>query len=153
MGRYLLISVVFALLIGCSAPAYHPTADSLTPAQRDQLIATARGFLGTPYKYGGQTIEGIDCSGLIRAVYGQVLGLKLPRAVRGIYKATLAVSPGSVFPGDLVFFRINGGDIDHVGLILDQHQFLHAAESSGVIVSSFDDDYYRRRIFCVRRAN
>lgn len=153
MRSYWPLPIAFILLIGCSAPAYHPSNDLLTPAQRDQLITTARSYLGTPYKYGGQSVDGFDCSGLIRTVFGEAVGVKLPRTVRGIYKATVEVSPGSVFPGDIVFFRINGGDIDHVGLILDQHRFLHAAESSGVVISNFDDDYYRHLIFCVRRAN
>jgi len=144
---------VLIFVIGCGAPGFRQAADSLTSAQREQLVATAQSFIGAPYKYGGHTIEGFDCSGLIRAVYGQVLGVELPRTVRGIYYATVEVGSGRVLPGDLVFFRISGGDIDHIGLILDKHQFLHAAEANGVIISSFDDEYYRRRIFCVKRAN
>ena len=112
MRRYWPLPIAFILLIGCSAPAYHPNTDLLTPAQRDQLITTARSYLGTPYKYGGQSVDGFDCSGLIRTVFREAVGVKLPRTVRGIYKSTVEVSPGSVFPGDIVFFRINGGDID-----------------------------------------
>ncbi|SHF87019.1 C40 family peptidase [Dysgonomonas macrotermitis] len=104
-------------------------------------------WLGTPYRYGGNSKSGTDCSGFVGQVFQKVYGKKLDRSSDGQAKNNVhKVGKGSLKTGDLVFFRTarKSKKIDHVGIFLKDGYFIHASTSKGVIVSSLDEEYYKR---------
>lgn len=111
------------------------------------LFAEVSLWLGVPYKGGGDTKKGTDCSGFVSQVYQRVYKKKLERSSSAQAKKNVhTIRKGSLRTGDLVFFRTlkNSKTIDHVGIFLRNGYFIHASTSRGVIVSSLDEDYYRR---------
>jgi len=129
-----------------SGGASVPPADPLT----DALVAAAEPWLGTPYRYGGTTRRGVDCSALAVHLLDEV-GIRLPRSVgsqRGIGRE---VPRDEIAAGDLVFFRLESRRVNHVGIALDGERFVHASRSRGVRIDRFDDDYFGQRIVETRR--
>jgi lipoprotein Spr len=104
-------------------------------------------WLGTRYRFGGESKKGIDCSGFTGVIYEKVYKRSLPRDSRSMYKMTNPISKDEMKEGDLVFFRIRRGQVSHVGVYLGNNKFVHASTSSGVIVSDLREDYYRRYFF------
>lgn len=96
-----------------------------------QVIAIASRYFGVPYRFGGTTPRGFDCSGLTQYVYAQ-LGIDLPRTAAQQYGATRRVSRSEAQPGDLVFF-FGGGSISHVGIYAGDNMMI-AAPRSGTVV-------------------
>jgi lipoprotein Spr len=104
-------------------------------------------WLGTRYRFGGESKKGIDCSGFTGIIYETVYKRSLPRDSRSMYKMTNPISKEEMKEGDLVFFRIRRGQVSHVGVYLGNNKFVHAATSSGVIISDLREDYYRRYFY------
>jgi len=104
----------------------------------------------TPYLYGGQTLQGTDCSSLVRQVYQDAFGVTLPRTSEEQAKIGYKVSRKTAKEGDLVFFRINS-KTRHSGIMIDKGKFLHASTHKGVIISSLNDPYWRRTYVQTRR--
>ena len=120
------------------------------PATRLEQIA--RGYLGTPYRYGGMSRRGTDCSGLVCMVYRDVSHVKLPHSTRRLRPMGRKVGVSQARTGDLVFFRRGAfGRVGHVGLYLRDGIFIHASTKHGVICSSLDDGYYKRNFVELRR--
>lgn len=118
------------------------------PVSSDQtrrLVSEARRWIGTPYRYGGTTLAGVDCSGFVMMVYDSVYGLKLPRSSAQQREYALPISEGDLAPGDLVFFCTSGGGgVNHVGLYIGSGKMIHASLSKGVTESALDEKYFRR---------
>jgi cell wall-associated NlpC family hydrolase len=121
-------------------------------ARFKRLVEQAMTYLGTPYRRGGTTRRGVDCSGLVGAVYGEQ-GLDLPRTAAQQFAEGVAVAASDLRPGDLVFFRDTyKRGISHVGIYIGDGRFLHAAgRRHGVIVSELSRTYYRIRYAGARR--
>ncbi|HWO58316.1 MAG TPA: NlpC/P60 family protein [bacterium] len=101
-------------------------------------------YLGTPYKRGGDNLRGIDCSNLVTAIYRDYDGTELPENTRGLYRLPEAVVDDELQIGDLVFFTFGSSrGPSHVGVYLGDNRFVHASESSGVVISSLDEAIYR----------
>ncbi|MGY4688456.1 C40 family peptidase [Salibacterium sp. K-3] len=129
-----LLSAVLLL----SAFALQPgAADAATG---DQIEAEAREHLGTPYRYGGTTPSGFDCSGFTSYVFAQN-GVDLPRTAAAQYNVGTQVSKGNLQKGDLVFFS-HGSGIGHNGIYIGDGQFIHSSSSNGISISSVNDPYY-----------
>lgn len=123
---------------------------------RDTLIrAEVEKYLGVPYRRGGATRKGMDCSGFVRKIYQELFGVDLPHQARSQYalKAFEKASPENLRPGDLIFFSTaaNKKRINHVGVYLDDGQFAHAARTSGVVVSSLSNPHWKSRFFAAKR--
>lgn len=109
------------------------------------LVKEAKTWLGTPYKYGGKSKNGTDCSGFIMEVYRKVTDIKLPRTTAQQKEYCQIIGQGDLKPGDLVFFSTSGGKkVSHVGMYVGAGQIIHASSSKGVIFSSLSDRYYAR---------
>lgn len=164
--------VVFALVLGLLSSACHTTGRSTrstrpasvrspggsnrqrdttppgTPARPIPTQAWEREvtrWIGTPYRPGGTSHDGMDCSGFILVVYRNVAGLALPRTTAQQSQCGVSVSRASIAAGDLLFFAEPGRGIGHVGLSLGRLRFAHASVHRGVTVSRLDEPYYAAR--------
>lgn len=131
------LSGAMVLLVACSS------APSRLAERGDEVAAVARQMLGSPYRDGGESPRGFDCSGLVYYSHKQ-LGLDVPRSSAAQYGAARPVALGALQPGDLIFFR-PAGKISHVGIYAGQGRFIHAP-SAGKAVSfaRLDNPYWRR---------
>lgn len=110
-----------------------------------KVLDSARDLVGTPYRFGGTTPKGFDCSGFVR-YNARLAGAELPRTAREQYSATKAVDKEELRPGDLVFFNTRGRGIGHVGIYVGDNKFIHAPNKrKDVQVSSMNDKYYKQR--------
>lgn len=111
-----------------------------------KLYLEAAQWMGTPYRGGGSTKRGTDCSGLTTQIYKKVYHTKLPRTTGGQKQESRKVTRRALREGDLVFFtsRNSGRKVAHVGIYLKNDKFIHASTSRGVIVSHLDETYYRK---------
>lgn len=108
-------------------------------------------WLGTPYKYGGTTKSGIDCSGFCGEVFRSVYRVSLARNSHEIYEQSKKINKSQLKEGDLVFFKIGSSRVNHVGIYLTRGQFAHASTSRGVMISSLDEDYWVKHYFASGR--
>lgn len=105
---------------------------------------------GARYRNGGLSRKGIDCSGFTQVTYKSVFSLNLPRTVREQVKKGKKISRKSLKPGDLVFFK-TGLRQKHVGIYLENDQFIHASRSKGVTKSNLRDSYWNKRYWQAKR--
>ncbi len=121
----------------------------------ENVIDYAKTFEGTRYKFGGTTEAGMDCSGLVYTAF-QKENINLPRISREMAKEGVLISIKDVKEGDLVFFKTSRKyNINHVGIVVDNKRgeisFIHASTSAGVIVSSLEEDYWKKAFVECRR--
>lgn len=120
---------------------------------KEKLLMEIIKYLNTPYKYGGNSSDGIDCSAFTRTVYSDVLSIELNRSAKDQYSQGIKIENQEDLKfGDLIFFntrrRVKPG---HVGIYIGDNLFAHASSKYGVIVSSLDQDYYSHRFMGGRR--
>lgn len=124
---------------------------SLKPGCNRKLIESVTSWLNTPYKYGGYTKQGTDCSGFVQQVFLEVYALSLPRSAADIYAFIKKINRQDIKEGDLVFFKINSAKVNHVGIYLADEYFIHASTQKGVIISSLQEAYYAKYFHSVGR--
>lgn len=166
--RHLALIALLANLVGCGlfgsrdgsapesdpapivipVPAPPPTDDSAL--LRGHLYQHYQLWKGAPYRMGGMTTRGIDCSGFVLITFKALLDLSLPRTVDEQSTLGSGVTAGDLRSGDLVFFKI-GTATRHVGIYLDQGRFMHASTRRGVMISGLADGYWRQRFWQARR--
>lgn len=119
---------------------------SITSKDNKALYAEIAEWLGTPYRYGGTSKSGVDCSGFVYSVYKAVYGRALTRQSSGMLNNDCkAISKGELREGDLIFFRTDGKKSsvpNHVAIYLKDNKFAHASSSKGVVVADLTSDYY-----------
>lgn len=117
------------------------------------LVVSAMGFLGVPYRYGGNSAEtGFDCSGLVRKVFEQSVGKILPRRADEQAAATVAIDRSELKPGDLVFFDTMKRAFSHVGIYVGEGKFIHAPRAGGAVrVEDMRVAYWQTRFNGARR--
>jgi cell wall-associated NlpC family hydrolase len=120
---------------------------------RERMLMEIIKYLNTPYKYGGNSKKGIDCSAFTKTIYEKSLSIDIERSARQQYREGEVIRDREDLKfGDLVFFNtrrwVKPG---HVGIYIGDHLFAHASSSNGVTVSSLDDAYYSRRFMGGRR--
>ena len=168
---------VMALLVGASgvqgAPAATPSDDELQHFIADrglmsrieqvrgrlgdaasELVVNAMGFLGVPYRRGGNSVEsgGFDCSGFVRAMYEQTVGLILPRRANEQAAVTQTIDKRDLAPGDLVFFNTMRHAFSHVGIYVGDGKFIHSPRPGAEVrVEDMGKSYWARRFDGARR--
>lgn len=134
-----------------SAPA--PSRSGQT-SRSSSVLQYAAQFLNTPYKYGGTSPSGFDCSGFTQYVYKH-FGVSLPRTAASQASAGTRVDKANLIPGDLVFFATEGSGISHVGIYAGSGRFIHSSSptSGGVIYTSLSESFYSRTYAGARRVS
>jgi cell wall-associated NlpC family hydrolase len=117
------------------------------------LVVTAMGFLGVPYRRGGTDAEkGFDCSGFVRSMYERTVGLVLPRVAKDQAAATQPIDKRDLQPGDLVFFNTMKRAFSHVGIYIGEGKFIHSPKPGAhVRVEDMGQKYWQRRFDGARR--
>lgn len=128
-------------------------ASSLVEAKASELVVSALGFLGVPYRRGGSSAEtGFDCSGFVRAMYEQTAGLILPRRADQQAAATEKIDKSDLQPGDLVFFNTMRRTFSHVGIYVGNGKFIHAPKPGAQVrVEDMGISYWANRFDGARR--
>lgn len=118
-----------------------------------ELVVTAMGFLGVPYRRGGSSVEtGFDCSGFVKAMYQQTLGLILPRRANEQAAATQKIDRQDLQPGDLVFFNTLRRTFSHVGIYVGDNKFIHSPKPGAQVrVEDMGVPYWASRFDGARR--
>lgn len=151
MHARILVPLFLAILAaGCAgAPRAPDSGGAVPPVGREAgaaLVGVAAQLIGTPYRYGGASPQGFDCSGLVYYVHGR-LGLQVPRTAAQQSRAARTVKLSALQPGDLVFFRVDSRSVDHVGIYAGRGRFIHAPRTGKVVSYAYlDDPYYRKRL-------
>jgi cell wall-associated NlpC family hydrolase len=154
----LLAALCTALLQGCAGNGVTepPTPISVQPQSGteqqtvSQLYELHRQWRGTPYRYGGSSRNGIDCSALIQSGFRQHFNQELPRTTEGLLVVGDIISADELRAGDLVFFK-TGSFGRHAGIYIENGRFLHASTSKGVIISDMKTPFWKRHYWTARR--
>ncbi len=122
----------------------------------DGILSEANTYIGTPYRFGGMTRSGIDCSAFVLSVYGSVTGINLPRISSAQAQEGERVEREQLEKGDLLFFQTRGSRISHVGIVQEitpegEIKFIHASTSKGVTISSLNEKYWSLRFRFAKR--
>lgn len=155
-SQKLLLPVTLLATLFLVSCASHRTA-KVREEKVNKVIATAKTFMGTPYKYGGTTRSGMDCSGLLLNSF-KAIDMTLPRSSEAQSKIGKEIKKKDIQPGDLLFFATGKKkkEITHVGLVVDvgrrdNIKFIHASTSLGVVETNLNTDYYIKRFRRARR--
>ncbi|HEU5283512.1 MAG TPA: C40 family peptidase [Burkholderiales bacterium] len=155
MKAPLLTCLLLALtLAGCAGAQVEPDVASVRSVPKEeaaQAADAALAQLGRPYRYGGDSPAGFDCSGLVRFSYLQV-GVQVSRETRTLRTQARLIRAADLQRGDLVFFDQEGKKFSHVGIYLGDGRFVHAPSSGGrVRTDRLDSDYWKRHFVEARR--
>jgi len=131
--------------------APQPAAAEAPTGLAGSIESSAARYLGTPYRFGGESSSGIDCSSFVQKVFRENQ-IELPRTAREQIAQGTEVAPGELKKGDLVFFHTYASYPSHVGIYLGDGKMIHASSGKGeVTVSNLDSDYYRSRFIGAKR--
>ncbi len=101
-------------------------------------------WIGTPYRLGGSSKKGVDCSGFAYQLYEKVFNTVIGNNSRNIFDMVNPVAKDELKEGDLVFFKIHSRSISHIGVYIGNNKFAHSSTSRGVMISTLDDPYWKR---------
>jgi cell wall-associated NlpC family hydrolase len=126
---------------------------TIVASRASDLVVTAMGFLGVPYRRGGNTAEtGFDCSGFVKAMFENTLGLVLPRVAKEQAAATEPIDKRDLQPGDLVFFNTMKRAFSHVGIYVGEGKFIHSPKPGAEVrVEDMGQSYWKHRFDGARR--
>lgn len=156
--------IVFLLIAGCGIAERTTVSDNRSETERpltvsasveksnitSQLYSAHDEWKGTPYVLGGSGMNGIDCSALTQNVFRDFFGITIPRHTSEQLQEGEGVRRQSIRPGDLIFFR-TGKNLLHVGIALENGDFLHASVSQGVMISNLSERYWSGKYLGTRR--
>lgn len=120
---------------------------SVSSIQNVQLYEQIAKWLGTPYRYAGKTMNGIDCSSLVNKLFNSGFDFNSQGNSVALYKQCKPINKVELAEGDLVFFKTRSHAISHVGMYLGENKFVHSSRSNGVIISDLNSPYYKRTFY------
>lgn len=131
-------------------PTIPPSGTAVSRGSTQQIINTAMQYIGVPYKFGGNSPKGFDCSGFTQYVFSKN-GISLPRTADVQFRTGKIVGKSELKQGDLVFFTTYEPGASHVGIYTENGRFIHASSSKGVMISRLDDVYWKGRYVGAKR--
>lgn len=150
--RYLIpLGLILSLTVGCATHAPAPSGDGhASVAQPDSVradvVRSVRAMVGAPYRYGGRSPRGFDCSGLVWYSHRQA-GIAVPRTAAQQFAAVQRKRADRLQPGDLVFFADRHGRVFHVGTYVGRGRFVHAPSSGkAVVTSELSEPYWKHHL-------
>ncbi len=147
--KKLALFTLLIMLTGCHKEAYYTNPAAV-------VVSTAHALTGTPYRYGGRSPEGFDCSGLVWYCYRKA-GIVVPVTTDDLRDAGKKVTGrwklSKLEPGDVLFFRVERwlGKPNHVGIYVGNGRMVHASTSRGVVLDSLDNEYWEDSFTYARR--
>ncbi len=146
--KYILSTILLLVLNGCifTSPKGYVYEDEFSPAKL-RVLEMAKSYIGIPYRYGGMSESGFDCSGFICHLFKRGIGKKLPRTAKAQAEYFYKISKDELQKGDLLFFDTsNSGRITHVGLYLGNSRFIHASSGKAhcVTISRLNSPFYTK---------
>ena len=153
LHKLLFIAALVAVLGACASS---PQPLPALPGGRDagsEVAVRAMSMIGVPYRWGGNSPKaGFDCSGLVRYVYREALGVELPRVAAAMGRQGVKVQRTQLRPGDLVFFNTQRRRFSHVGIYVGKGRFVHAPSAGKSIrLAKLNNPYWRKRYNGARR--
>ncbi len=158
--RFTLLLILLPLSIFAQTKKRQPTLQKLPfreyfavyglhpdSAKSPYLYEQVYNWVGTRYKYSGDTKSGIDCSGFVAEIYKKVYCIDVPGCSRDIWPSVSPVEKNDLKEGDILFFKIRKGQISHVGIFLGNNKFAHASVKTGVIISDLVEAYYKKYFY------
>ncbi len=151
-AKYIITVITSFILISCGTAerGIHTSAFPDGSKIVSQLNSAHYEWQGTPYVLGGAGMSGVDCSAFIQIIFDNYFGVELPRHTRDQLSAGSSVRRNFIRPGDLIFFRTGRGVL-HVGIAMNDGDFLHASVSQGVTISNIRENYWASRYLGTRR--
>ncbi|HEY3425879.1 MAG TPA: C40 family peptidase [Negativicutes bacterium] len=120
------------------------------PAKGKDIVRTAMIYKGVPYRFGGSSPKGFDCSGFVWYIFDKH-GKKLPRTTDKQFEVGKPVRYKELLPGDVVFFTTYAKGATHCGIFIEGGKFIHASSSHGIMISSLGDSYWKPKYLGARR--
>ena len=149
-SRFLRAQFLLLILVSASGCGHAPV-DNAPTTLGNRAADQALAMVGKPYKYGGNTPKGFDCSGLVQYSYGRV-GVHLPHGTVSLRHVSRPISRNNLKRGDLVFFTQEGKRSSHVALYIGGGRFVHSpSRGKNVYITGFDDAYWQRHFTEARR--
>ena len=127
------------------AKKYTPLPIRIPENKLVTMLEKISSLFGIEYRWGGESRSGFDCSGFVQYIYRDAFDAHIPRTSAQLSEFGKKISPAGLRRGDLVFFRIKGGTIDHVGIYLGWDLFAHASSRRGITMDNLNKKYYRKR--------
>jgi murein DD-endopeptidase / murein LD-carboxypeptidase len=124
----------------------------ITPENNIAFFNALYPLMGTPHRIRAGR-DGLDCSGLVKKLYNEVFGTNLKGASRDIFRQTNEILVEDLREADLIFFKINSNQINHIGIYLGNNKFVHSSSVSGVVINDFLKDYYQTHFYKAGRLN
>ncbi|MGG1636247.1 C40 family peptidase [Paenibacillus sp. FSL K6-3182] len=140
----------FILLLSCLLLLTGGGSVLADKSDKSVLTNSISEVVGTPYKWGGTTSKGFDCSGFILHIFNQ-FDVKLPRTSQSQSDTGTEVNKDELRVGDLVFFNTSGKGVSHAGIYIGDGKFAHSSTSKGVTITNLNDSYYAKRYVTARR--
>lgn len=138
--------------ISSSIAGFMDSPEFSSNLDKDEVMYKVIEYLNTPYRWGGTSKNGIDCSAFVQTVMYQALGVSIPRTSYTQSEVGEDVAREDLKFGDLVFFDTRGrGRVSHVGIYMSDGYFVHSGSKTGVAVASLDSDFYSRTFLKAKR--
>jgi hypothetical protein len=118
-----------------------------------RLYRFADDWMSTPYKYGGKSKSGVDCSGFCEILQKEVYNRTICCSSAEIFSQCKSIKSTDLQEGDFVFFKINSESVSHMGVYLENNKFIHASTQAGVIINDLNDPYYTKYFYKAGRLN
>jgi lipoprotein Spr/probable lipoprotein NlpC len=150
MKKRIFIWAIVFIVVQFNSCKSSGVAVNTTSSKQSKLEQVYKKYKGTPYKYGGTTSRGFDCSGFVQRTYMDAFKQKLPRTTKAMMKKGKKISKSQLEIGDLVFFHPTRRYY-HVGIYLGNGTFMHASSSRGVIKSKLSLKYWQKSYVTARR--
>jgi len=142
---WLVFVTALSVLLAACAPFQRDTPGGTAGNPGAAALVAAETHIGAPYRYGGAGPDAFDCSGLVAYSYAQA-GIMLPRTAAQQFAVVTPVPKRDLKPGDLLFFRVNGRDVGHVGIYAGDDRLVDAPQTGGKVrMVRLDDEWYRER--------